>query len=203
MIRYYMASSKMAFNVNVDSKGRITKISPPSVVISDFIGLDISKLEKIMRKQGRYKKIVRRVGNPSTSDTIKLVFGDELFDLDLVNNDPWALANQCEIRISGDKELLASFIVSEDGFVVAAVFDSLIVDCYSFDVVVDRRYRKTGLGKELIDIAMDKFKSIQEDDQEATLFLDVINPILVPYLMKKYDLVVSSKLNDRTILSDK
>jgi len=70
-------------------------------------------------------------------------------------------------------------------------------------VVVDRRYRKTGLGKELIDIAMDKFKSMQEDDQEATLFLDVINPIIVPYLMKKYDLVVSSKLNDRTILSDK
>ena len=202
----------MTFNVDVDNKGKIVKISPmPVRAMKHFIGSDFSILEQMMIGHGKYIKIIRRAGNPSeeNKDSITLVHGDELFDMDIVNNDPWSLANRHEVRISSDKELLASYVDLEEGIVIAAVFDSFSLRYYSFDVVVDRRYQRIGLGKKLIDIAMQKFYELQDDCDDCddcrktTLLLHVINPVLVPYLIKEYDLVVTNEFNNESIMSDK
>ncbi|MBU2527728.1 MAG: hypothetical protein KKC03_14115 [Bacteroidetes bacterium] len=138
---------------------------------------------------------------------IQLIYGDDLLDsddLNLADNDSRALAARCEIRISSQKDLLASYVDLEEKIIIAAAFDFFVLGYYSFDVVVDRRYRRMGLGKKLIDIAMQKFYELQsdlDDFDKTTLLLHVVNPVLVPYLMREYDLVVTNEINSDTILS--
>lgn len=118
----------------------------------------------------------------------ELIFGtDELFSRDdFINNDPWALGTMEGITIS-DKNFLCGHAVDtpEGKRIVSAIFDSYDNGNqeYSFDTVVDHRYQRQGLGKELIDIAMGRFKNeILDADPDAKLNLDVINENIIPYL---------------------
>jgi len=134
--------------------------------------------------------------------SLELVFGNELFDMGIIPNDPWELANRVGIPISSDKDLLASFIDLEELIVIAAVFESHRNFSYAFDVVVDPNYQRAGLGKELIDIAMQKFYEIRQSDPLLDLVLDVINPNLVPFLIREYNLEIVNEFNEHTILSE-
>ena len=143
------------------------------------------------------KRILKK-SNKELNSSVELVFGDELFGLDIVNDDPWALANQVGITILSDKNLLASYVDydfqgSGDGVVVAAVFDSYDQEYYSFDTVVDKRYQSTGLGSSLIDIAMGTFQDLQEAYPGMKLKLDVVNAKFTRFLERKYGLTIQEE----------
>jgi len=125
---------------------------------------------------------------------LELLIGEEAEELlyrdDLVNNDPWALAQSVGITILSDKDLYAVFVDNDEGIVAAALFTSYYDHKYSFDTVVGKKYQGMGLGSQLIDLAMEEFKWIESDDPEAILELDVVNERIVPFLERKYDLKI-------------
>jgi len=55
MTLYYVSSRDMTFSVDVDVEGKIISTAP---VVKKFIGQPFKNLEKMMLKQGRYKKKV-------------------------------------------------------------------------------------------------------------------------------------------------
>jgi ribosomal protein S18 acetylase RimI-like enzyme len=141
----------------------------------------------------------------ANQEDLQLVFGDELFEMDILNNDPWALAQLSNINILSNKELLASFVdmnfAGEGGVVVAAIFDAFDGESYDFDTVVHPKYQGKGLGTQLIEIAMDRFKSeILEMNPEATLHLDVVNPRMVDFLKSKYGLEVKEQIGGHILM---
>lgn len=88
----------------------------------------------------------------------------------------WNMAASSGVNVLSDKDLLA---VAMDGDeLVGAVFDSLVADSYSFDVVVDPKHRGHGVGGKLIDAAMQEYHSVKESG--AKLVLDVVNRSLIP-----------------------
>ncbi|MFA5132649.1 MAG: GNAT family N-acetyltransferase [Candidatus Paceibacterota bacterium] len=141
----------------------------------------------------------------ANQEDLQLVFGDELFGMDILNNDPWALAQLSDINILSNKELLASFVdvnfEGEGGVVVAAIFDAYDGESYDFDTVVHPKYQGRGLGTQLIEIAMDRFKSeILEMNPDAKLHLDVVNPGMVDFLKTKYGLEVKEEVGSHIIM---
>ena len=103
-----------------------------------------------------------------------LFWDDQLEDLE---GDPWDLAKSVGVNILSDKEFRAGFEV--DGKIVAVLFDASTREEYSFDVAVAPEYRRRGLGKALVELALDTY----EDNREAfgedyALSLDVINPVM-------------------------
>lgn len=135
-----------------------------------------------------------------TAERLEFIFGDELFELPLVNNDPWALAQKIGVTILSDKELLASVVDYDEGRVIAAVFNAVTPEDYSFDTVVDPKYQRRGLGTQLIEIAMDEFQAVQEYYPDIKLNLDVINPGIIPFLKRKYNLEVKETQGGHIIL---
>jgi len=93
----------------------------------------------------------------------------------------WELASKSGIQVLSDKDLKA--VVIDGGELVGAMFDSLVGDRYSFDVVVDKASRGRGVGSALIDAAMDEFESVRESGAE--MVLDVVNPDMVPVLERR------------------
>lgn len=132
--------------------------------------------------------------------SIDFIFGDDLLDLDIVNNDPWALAQREGVTILSDKELLASAVDTDEGIVVGAVFNAVTPEHYSFDTVVDHRYQHQGLGKQLIEIAMDEFENIKEAYPEIKLNLEIINPDIIPHLKSQYGLEILEEIPGRTFM---
>jgi len=130
---------------------------------------------------------------------LEYAYGDELFDMGLVNDDPWSLANKVGITILSDKDLFISVVDLDENRVIAALFNAYQNDEYSFDVVVDPNYQGQGIGTELIDIAMQDFRAMPED---AILKLDVVNKGLIPFLEKVYSLRVMDKDGSHYIMME-
>lgn len=119
---------------------------------------------------------------------IELLFGDDLFDAVFVNNDSWALAQREGINFLSDKEFVAGHVDTDEGIIVSALVEGYGNGEYSFDVAVDHRYQKQGLGKELIEIAMGNFEMYKDVEPDAVLNLDVVNPNIVKFLEREYGL---------------
>lgn len=135
------------------------------------------------------------------AEHLEFIFGaEELFELPLVNSDPWALAQKVGVTILSDKELLASVVDFDESRVIAAVFNAVTPESYSFDTVVDPKYQRRGLGKELIQIAMDEYSVLQEVYPDLKLDLDVINPDIIPFLEREYNLEVKEQQGGHTIM---
>jgi len=124
---------------------------------------------------------------------------EDLLELEIVNNDPWALGQREGVTILSDKELLAGYIDADEGMVVGAVFNSISqtededgndYSAYSFDTVVDHRYQGQGLGTNLIAYAMDEFNQAQDCYPDLKLELDVINPGIISFLERTYGVKV-------------
>jgi GNAT superfamily N-acetyltransferase len=113
---------------------------------------------------------------------------DELgLDNDDIMNQADDVANKSGIRISNNKEL--SGVAIEDSKVIGAVYSSLLGDEYSFDVVVSEPYRGKGVGKELVEFAMDEYNSYKNIyDQNIKLNIDVVNPVMRTLLKKHHGL---------------
>ena len=131
---------------------------------------------------------------------LEFLYGDELFEAEIVNNDPWALAQREGVNFLSDKELLASVVDTDAGMVVAAVANAVTPEHYSFDTVVDHRYQHQGLGKQLIEIAMDEFENMKEAFPDIKLNLDIINPDIISHLETKYGLKVLEEMGSHTIM---
>jgi len=134
--------------------------------------------------------------------SLEFVFGDELLELEIVNNDPWALAQREGVTILSDKDLLASVVDTDEGMVIAAVFNAANPEHYSFDTVVDHRYQHQGLGKQLIEIAMGGFEDMKEAYPDMKINLEVINPDIIPHLKNTYGLEVTEEIPGRTFLGN-
>jgi len=135
------------------------------------------------------------------AEHLEFIFGtEELFELPLVNSDPWSLAQKVGVTILSDKELLASVVDFDESRVIAAVFNAYTPESYSFDTVVDPKYQRRGLGKELIQLAMDEYSNLQEAYPDLKLDLDVINPDIIPFLEREYNLEVKEQQGGHYIM---
>ena len=101
------------------------------------------------------------------------------------------------IRVTGNKEaFILAFI---DDKVVGAIYTETNSYEYSFDVIVDKPARGKGIGAKLIDYALADYSQL-ENDIGTELRVDVINPWVEKYLLKK-GLKVLTKHGDHAIMT--
>jgi GNAT superfamily N-acetyltransferase len=127
---------------------------------------------------------------------VRVVFVDPDGDEDGLADAAWDLASRSDVNVLSDKDLLA--VALDDGELVGAVFDSLVADSYSFDVVVDPDHMGRGVGRKLIDAAMSNFDTLKETG--AKLVLDVVNRALIPTFERR-GLKVQSEEGDHVIMT--
>ena len=117
---------------------------------------------------------------------------DDEYDMDKYYEQAYQIAKDSNINILHGKNL--SGFVLKDDVVVGAIFTEIDGHDmeYSFDVVVDKKYQNSGVGKELVQYGFDDYamyKDMYEDgDQELVLKLDVVNPIMRGLLKKHHGL---------------
>lgn len=125
-----------------------------------------------------------------------------------------------EIYVSRDKDLLAYAVL--DGRIIGCVFYSVskIPDewyysddefevygykpdtmAFSFDVVVNSEHRGVNAGPLLIQAAMKEFKDM-ESEMPVVLLLEVVNPKLAKYMMRKYGLRSINPTNGEFYVGD-
>ena len=128
---------------------------------------------------------------------------EEDFERDQMYQQAYDLVPNSGINILSGKEL--SGVVINNGVVVGAIFTELnnFDKEFSFDVIVDKNYRGSGIGKELVKYGVDEYNSYQDMfDGELKLKLDVVNPYMRDLLKKYYNFKDTEKIgNDRYIMS--
>ena len=114
-------------------------------------------------------------------------FDDNDYDYDEIYNQIQEIVKNSDINILSDKQLTG--FVLKDNNAVGAIFSSLDNNEkeFSFDVVVDEKYRGTGIGRELTQDGIDQYESYRDmfEGDELKLILDVVNPNMRE-LLKKY-----------------
>lgn len=129
----------------------------------------------------------------------RIVGWDEYAD----DYDPWITADQADqvadlsgIRISRNKELLFIALNDSDD-VVGAVWAASIPEeeenIFDFDVAVHPKYRTGLLGLELIEAAIEYYKS---DEMTTAIRVHVVNPKLVRVLERKYGFDIEQTYGD-------
>lgn len=101
------------------------------------------------------------------------------------------------IRILSDKELDTVYVI--DGNVAAAMWISYMADEFSFDVIVNKNYRRQGLCNRLTKTGLEMYREIVQSDPNAKLKLDVVNQHLVEPL-KKMGLKVLQMVGGHTLM---
>lgn len=125
----------------------------------------------------------------------ELFWEEELEDFE---GDPWQIARSVGVRVLSDKDFRAGFQV--DGEVVAVLFDASTVDEYSFDIAVLPEYQNKGLGRKLIELALDQYGEQREyRGEEFHLSLDVISPVMEA-LLKRYGFVEVGRERGHTLM---
>ena len=109
------------------------------------------------------------------------------------------LAKKCGLYISRDKELHA--VAKEKNKVVGCVFINNAVNPFSFDFAVDEKFRKQGIGNELIKIALVEYNQFEEaHGQESYIEVDVISDESKNLLLKN-GFEIQSSNNKRYIMT--
>ena len=125
--------------------------------------------------------------------------------------DPWVAADQADqvasksgIRIDSTKEL-SWVAINENDDVIGALWSCFSIrdtddigdqSVYDFDVAVDPEWRSGRLGLQLIDHAIDDFRSHQSDFPDAFARVWVVNPKLVRVLENRYEFEIESQYSD-------
>ena len=76
-----------------------------------------------------------------------------------------------------------SVLAIKNGRCVGAMYEGIIHNTFSFDVIVDRSERRNGIGAKLIDIGIANYKDIS--DSGIKLELKVVNAHLISHLQKR------------------
>ena len=97
----------------------------------------------------------------------------------------YKLAEDRGIRISSSHDLLYAFYDTIVKKVVGAIFRGAI-GVYSFDIVVDSGYERSGLATKLVKIAIDDYEMHKEGNEDLAMIIDCINPIMSDILEKKF-----------------
>lgn len=103
--------------------------------------------------------------------------GEDIFDQvdELEKNSP--------INILRGKDLMAVYI--DTGKVVAGLYIEMLKDEFSFDILVAKDHQGKGIGSKLLDIALEEFELHKDANDEMTIRLDVVNPIMKKALEKR------------------
>lgn len=130
------------------------------------------------------------------------VYDDEDVPEDL-NDKAYKLAYNRGIRISSNKSLLYALYDINMEKVIGAVFRDSIGK-YSFDIVVDSSYERTGIATKLVQIAQDDYEMCKEYDEDLEMEIDCINPVMADILRRKFGFKDGAILGpDRIIMTKK
>ena len=112
------------------------------------------------------------------------------------------------IRYDSSKNI--SDIALEDGTVIGSTASGWYVDdkdrlVFSFDIVVEEKYRGKKIGTGLVDRAIQKFESERNESEEAygkksMMRIEAVNVNFGEYLIRKYGFILEKKFADRIIL---
>jgi len=130
---------------------------------------------------------------------MKLSILHESVDFNITELDPedqWELAEKAEmisnavgIRTGRKDVAIVAIDANDEDKVLGAIFDTTInIEDgmeYSFDVVVDPAFQKSGVGSALIDAAVKKYNWLAQDIDNLYARVWVINPILVSALERR------------------
>lgn len=120
-------------------------------------------------------------------------------DMESYEEQAWDLARDSEINILSDKELYD--VVSNQGKLMGALWASWDQDGgFSFDVIVDPKFRGKGIGSELVDIAMQRFNDESAAFENPHYDLDVVNRQMVGILRRK-GFVVTRQVGDHILMT--
>ncbi len=100
------------------------------------------------------------------------------------------------INILRDQE--PTIVAVLNGNIVGVLWESFSGDEYSFDVAVLPEFRRMGIAKKLIDIALSNYSDYE--DMGAKIKLDVVNPNLESYL-KTLGFIVEEKIGGHSIMT--
>jgi GNAT superfamily N-acetyltransferase len=129
----------------------------------------------------------------------RLIDEEEAFDLDA---DPYELASRVQIRPARTSEFRVGHFDDGTDTLASALFVSTDGGVFSFDIVVDPDYRKSGLAYELIKYARDEFRELKEMGAVDRIELDVVNPIMRSAL-EKQGFRVKSERPGHTVMENK
>lgn len=131
-----------------------------------------------------------------TSDELEFVSPDEASERDIdYYDDLNRIEKESGIRILSDKNL--SVIAIKNGKAVGALYTGLSGDEFSFDIIVDKNERGQGIGNKLSNLGFSEYRDLPEG---YNLKLDVVNPNMVHYLLKK-GLTVVNQIGGHTIMT--
>jgi GNAT superfamily N-acetyltransferase len=115
-------------------------------------------------------------------EEVAYVYADELEPRHI--DDAYKMAKKHDIGVLSDKEIYTVAISNDE--VVGALWTSWLSGEFSFDVVVREDFQGKGVGKKLVDIAIDTYNQDKEAyDEDAIMRIDVVNPKMEKMLLSK------------------
>lgn len=113
---------------------------------------------------------------------IDYIFGEDIDEKDVEM--AYRIGKKHDISILSDKEIYC--IAKSGNDVVGAVWTTFMSGEFSFDVVVKEDYQGKGIGKKLVDIAIQEYESSKEAfGDEAIIRAYVVNPSMEKLLLNK------------------
>ena len=129
-------------------------------------------------------------------EDIDFIFGDEI-ESDHIG-DAYQMAKKHGISVLSDKDIYVVAISNNE--VVGALWTSWQSEEFSFDVVVREDFQGKGIGKRLVDIAIDTYNQDKEAYEEPVMKAYVVNKDkMVPMLLKK-GFKVEKEYPDQTVM---
>lgn len=95
------------------------------------------------------------------------------------------LENKSGIRILRGKDLSVIAFLEEEGKIIGVLYTEFSDGKYSFDVIVDEKFRGKGIGRELMDIGIREYQNLKNEFDNVELEVDAVNPKVVEYLKTK------------------
>lgn len=115
-------------------------------------------------------------------EDVAYVYADELDSKHI--DDAYKMAKKYNIGVLSDKEIHTVAITNNE--VVGALWTSWMSGEFSFDIVVREDYQGQGVGKRLIDIAINTYNEDKEAFDNPIMKAYVVNKkVMVPMLLKK------------------
>ena len=95
------------------------------------------------------------------------------------------LENKSGIRILRGKDLSVIAFLEEEGKIIGVLYTEFSDGKYSFDVIVDEKFRGKGIGRKLMDIGIREYQNLKNEFDNVELEVDAVNPKVVEYLKTK------------------
>jgi GNAT superfamily N-acetyltransferase len=133
------------------------------------------------------------------SNNLDYIFGEEIDPDDA--DAAYKMAKKHGISVLSDKDIFC--IVKDGDDVVGGLWNVFMSGEYSFDIVVRDDYQGKGLGKKLVDIAIQEYnESKQAYGDDAIIRVDVVNKTMEKILLNK-GFEVESKQPNHTMMIKK